>query len=121
MGCKQLLCCAAYMSQQSFLHHNIARCELAFFNIMKYFLYDFLYEKNNQNLFSVFKHLHLVQLTKKLTVVFNVSQQAKPWWTLKTVVHWHVVASQRKRLSWVQLAGHKGRIVSYHDKFNYKV
>ncbi|XP_060790035.1 inositol-trisphosphate 3-kinase A isoform X1 [Neoarius graeffei] len=35
-------------------------------------------------------------------------EQAKPWWTLKTVVHWHVVASQRKRLSWVQLAGHKG-------------
>ncbi|KAM9466155.1 inositol-trisphosphate 3-kinase A isoform 2-T2 [Clarias gariepinus] len=34
--------------------------------------------------------------------------EAKPWWTLKTVVHWHVVASQRKRLSWVQLAGHKG-------------
>ncbi|KAK3563347.1 hypothetical protein QTP86_021825 [Hemibagrus guttatus] len=35
-------------------------------------------------------------------------EQVKPWWTLKTVVHWQVVASQRKRLSWVQLAGHKG-------------
>ncbi|XP_072545804.1 inositol-trisphosphate 3-kinase A [Salminus brasiliensis] len=34
--------------------------------------------------------------------------EAKPWWKLKTVVHWPLVASQRKRLSWVQLAGHKG-------------
>ncbi|XP_058255663.1 inositol-trisphosphate 3-kinase A isoform X2 [Hemibagrus wyckioides] len=34
--------------------------------------------------------------------------EVKPWWMLKTVVHWQVVASQRKRLSWVQLAGHKG-------------
>ncbi|XP_066529939.1 inositol-trisphosphate 3-kinase A [Hoplias malabaricus] len=34
--------------------------------------------------------------------------EAKPWWKLKTVVHWPFVTSQRKRLSWVQLAGHKG-------------
>ncbi|XP_036397377.1 inositol-trisphosphate 3-kinase A isoform X2 [Megalops cyprinoides] len=32
----------------------------------------------------------------------------RPWWKLKTIVHWPFVASQRKRLSWVQLAGHKG-------------
>ncbi|KAJ8291130.1 hypothetical protein GJAV_G00021720 [Gymnothorax javanicus] len=33
---------------------------------------------------------------------------ARPWWKLKTVVHWPFVNAQRKRLSWVQLAGHKG-------------
>ncbi|KAJ8399490.1 hypothetical protein AAFF_G00412020 [Aldrovandia affinis] len=32
----------------------------------------------------------------------------RPWWKLKTIVHWPFVASQRRRLSWVQLAGHKG-------------
>lgn len=31
-----------------------------------------------------------------------------PWWKLKTIVHWSFSASQRKRLNWVQLAGHKG-------------
>uniref|UniRef100_A0A8B9RE63 Kinase n=1 Tax=Astyanax mexicanus TaxID=7994 RepID=A0A8B9RE63_ASTMX len=36
------------------------------------------------------------------------SGEAKAWWKLKTVVHWPLVASHRKRLSWVQLAGHKG-------------
>ncbi|KAL7873403.1 hypothetical protein AOLI_G00124740 [Acnodon oligacanthus] len=38
----------------------------------------------------------------------DAGEQAKPWWKLKTVVYWPLVASQRKRLSWVQLAGHKG-------------
>ncbi|XP_071760343.1 inositol-trisphosphate 3-kinase A isoform X2 [Centroberyx gerrardi] len=33
---------------------------------------------------------------------------SKPWWKLKTIVHWPFVASQRRRLNWVQLAGHKG-------------
>ncbi|KAJ8353584.1 hypothetical protein SKAU_G00211510 [Synaphobranchus kaupii] len=32
----------------------------------------------------------------------------RPWWKLKTIVHWPFVSSQRRRLSWVQLAGHKG-------------
>ncbi|XP_062863667.1 inositol-trisphosphate 3-kinase A [Trichomycterus rosablanca] len=36
------------------------------------------------------------------------STEVRPWSKLKTVVQWHVVTSQRKRLSWVQLAGHKG-------------
>lgn len=36
------------------------------------------------------------------------STEVKPWWKVKTVVHWQVLASQKKRLSWVQLAGHKG-------------
>ncbi|XP_064810117.1 inositol-trisphosphate 3-kinase A-like [Oncorhynchus masou masou] len=32
-----------------------------------------------------------------------------PWWTLKNiVVNWPFVGSQRRNLSWVQLAGHKG-------------
>ncbi|CAL8295949.1 unnamed protein product [Arctogadus glacialis] len=35
-------------------------------------------------------------------------EHTKSWWKLKTVVHWPCVASQRKRLNWVQLAGHKG-------------
>ncbi|KAK1793504.1 hypothetical protein P4O66_011873 [Electrophorus voltai] len=38
----------------------------------------------------------------------DAGEQARPWWKLKTVVHWPFVASQRRRLSWVQLAGHKG-------------
>ncbi|XP_064193044.1 inositol-trisphosphate 3-kinase A [Anguilla rostrata] len=32
----------------------------------------------------------------------------RPWWKLKTFVNWPFVPSQRRRLSWVQLAGHKG-------------
>ncbi|CAL8286941.1 unnamed protein product [Lota lota] len=36
------------------------------------------------------------------------SSETKAWWKLKTVVNWPFVASQRKRLNWVQLAGHKG-------------
>ncbi|XP_006786281.1 inositol-trisphosphate 3-kinase A [Neolamprologus brichardi] len=31
-----------------------------------------------------------------------------PWWKLKTFVHWPFSVSQRKRINWVQLAGHKG-------------
>ncbi|XP_028250954.1 inositol-trisphosphate 3-kinase A isoform X2 [Parambassis ranga] len=34
--------------------------------------------------------------------------QEKPWWKLKTIVHWPFSATQRRKLSWVQLAGHKG-------------
>lgn len=32
----------------------------------------------------------------------------KPWWKLKTIVHWPFSPTQRKKLNWVQLAGHKG-------------
>lgn len=39
---------------------------------------------------------------------FNVFQQSNAWWKLKTIVHCPLVATQRRRLSWVQLAGHKG-------------
>lgn len=39
---------------------------------------------------------------------FNVFQQSNAWWKLKTIVHCPLVASQRRRLPWVQLAGHKG-------------
>ncbi|XP_068608200.1 inositol-trisphosphate 3-kinase A [Brachionichthys hirsutus] len=31
-----------------------------------------------------------------------------PWWKLKTMVQWPFSATQRKKVSWVQLAGHKG-------------
>ncbi|XP_019940211.2 inositol-trisphosphate 3-kinase A [Paralichthys olivaceus] len=34
--------------------------------------------------------------------------ESKPWWKLKTIVHWPFSASQRRKLNWVQLAGHKG-------------
>ncbi|XP_018582778.2 inositol-trisphosphate 3-kinase A isoform X1 [Scleropages formosus] len=34
--------------------------------------------------------------------------QHKPWSKIKNIVHWPFVVSQRKRLSWIQLAGHKG-------------
>ncbi|XP_023147257.1 inositol-trisphosphate 3-kinase A [Amphiprion ocellaris] len=34
--------------------------------------------------------------------------ESKPWWKLKTIVHWPFSATQRRRLNWVQLAGHKG-------------
>ncbi|KAK7153149.1 hypothetical protein R3I93_011145 [Phoxinus phoxinus] len=35
-------------------------------------------------------------------------EQSNAWWKLKTIVHCPLVATQRRRLSWVQLAGHKG-------------
>ncbi|CAG5866465.1 unnamed protein product [Menidia menidia] len=35
-------------------------------------------------------------------------EQIKPWWKLKTYVRWPLTATQRRKLSWVQLAGHKG-------------
>ncbi|TRY55397.1 hypothetical protein DNTS_034415 [Danionella cerebrum] len=35
-------------------------------------------------------------------------EQTNAWWKLKTIVNCPLVASQRRRLSWVQLAGHKG-------------
>ncbi|CAJ1073549.1 inositol-trisphosphate 3-kinase A [Xyrichtys novacula] len=36
------------------------------------------------------------------------SGESKPWWKLKTIVHWPFSATQRRKLNWVQLAGHKG-------------
>lgn len=36
--------------------------------------------------------------------------QTKPWWKLKTIVHWPFSAAQRRKLNWVQLAGHKGKV-----------
>ncbi|KAL0969303.1 hypothetical protein UPYG_G00225280 [Umbra pygmaea] len=38
----------------------------------------------------------------------DTGEQSKPWWKLKTIITWPFVASQRRSLSWVQLAGHKG-------------
>ncbi|XP_059375103.1 inositol-trisphosphate 3-kinase A-like [Carassius carassius] len=35
-------------------------------------------------------------------------EQSNAWWKLKTIVSCPLVNSQRRRLSWVQLAGHKG-------------
>ncbi|MBN3298800.1 IP3KA kinase, partial [Amia calva] len=40
--------------------------------------------------------------------IVRVLHAQRPWWKIKTIVHWPFVASQRKRLSWIQLAGHKG-------------
>lgn len=40
---------------------------------------------------------------------FNVFQQSNAWWKLKTIVNCPLLTSQRRRLSWVQLAGHKGK------------
>ncbi|XP_067336844.1 inositol-trisphosphate 3-kinase A isoform X2 [Channa argus] len=34
--------------------------------------------------------------------------ESKPWWKIKTIVHWPFSATQRRKLNWVQLAGHKG-------------
>ncbi|XP_071354143.1 inositol-trisphosphate 3-kinase A [Trachinotus anak] len=34
--------------------------------------------------------------------------ESKPWWKLKTIVQWPFRATQRRKLNWVQLAGHKG-------------
>ncbi|XP_037343051.2 inositol-trisphosphate 3-kinase A [Pungitius pungitius] len=36
------------------------------------------------------------------------SGESKPWWKLKAIVHWPFSVTQRRKLSWVQLAGHKG-------------
>ncbi|XP_016382396.1 inositol-trisphosphate 3-kinase A-like [Sinocyclocheilus rhinocerous] len=35
-------------------------------------------------------------------------EQSNAWWKLKTIVNCPLLTSQRRRLSWVQLAGHKG-------------
>ncbi|XP_037098349.1 inositol-trisphosphate 3-kinase A [Syngnathus acus] len=34
--------------------------------------------------------------------------ESKPWWKLKTIVQWPFSAAHRRKLNWVQLAGHKG-------------
>lgn len=34
--------------------------------------------------------------------------ESKPWWKLKTIVNWPFSVTQRRKLNWVQLAGHKG-------------
>ncbi|XP_037550438.1 inositol-trisphosphate 3-kinase A [Nematolebias whitei] len=34
--------------------------------------------------------------------------ESKPWWKLKTYVRWPLNAAHRRKLNWVQLAGHKG-------------
>ncbi|KAG7509635.1 inositol-trisphosphate 3-kinase A [Solea senegalensis] len=34
--------------------------------------------------------------------------ESKPWWKLKTIVHWPFSATPRRKVNWVQLAGHKG-------------
>ncbi|XP_041711349.1 inositol-trisphosphate 3-kinase A-like isoform X1 [Coregonus clupeaformis] len=38
----------------------------------------------------------------------DTGEQSKPWWKIETIVNWPFVGSQRRNLSWVQLAGHKG-------------
>ncbi|XP_012682232.1 inositol-trisphosphate 3-kinase A [Clupea harengus] len=43
-----------------------------------------------------------------LEQLVDTGEHTKPWWKLKTIVHLPFFVSQRKRLSWVQLAGHKG-------------
>ncbi|XP_028994719.1 inositol-trisphosphate 3-kinase A [Betta splendens] len=42
-----------------------------------------------------------------ITLEHLVDTESKPWWKLKTIVHWSFSA-QRRKLNWVQLAGHKG-------------
>ncbi|KAK9533710.1 hypothetical protein VZT92_008811 [Zoarces viviparus] len=34
--------------------------------------------------------------------------ESKAWWKLKTIVHWPFSVTQKRKLNWVQLAGHKG-------------
>lgn len=48
------------------------------------------------------------------TFVYFLAFQSKPWWKLKTIVHWPFSATQRRKLNWVQLAGHKGTTCSDH-------
>ncbi|XP_061650802.1 inositol-trisphosphate 3-kinase A [Phyllopteryx taeniolatus] len=38
--------------------------------------------------------------------------ETKTWWKLKTIVHWPFSTVQRRKLNWVQLAGHKGNFKS---------
>ncbi|CAN9502107.1 unnamed protein product [Ophioblennius macclurei] len=40
--------------------------------------------------------------------LLDPGDKTKPWWKLKTFVNWTFIASQRRKLNWVQLAGHKG-------------
>ncbi|XP_012720038.2 inositol-trisphosphate 3-kinase A [Fundulus heteroclitus] len=43
-----------------------------------------------------------------VTLDHLVNTERKPWRKLKTYIRWPFNASQKKKLSWVQLAGHKG-------------
>lgn len=45
----------------------------------------------------------------------DTGEQIRPWWKLKTIVQCSLITSQRKRLSWVQLAGHKGSFKAGDD------
>ncbi|XP_041703347.2 inositol-trisphosphate 3-kinase A [Coregonus clupeaformis] len=38
----------------------------------------------------------------------DTGEQSKSWWKIKAIVNWPFVSPQRRNLSWVQLAGHKG-------------
>ncbi|XP_003962734.1 inositol-trisphosphate 3-kinase A [Takifugu rubripes] len=38
----------------------------------------------------------------------DAGESKPPWWKLKTIVQWPFSASQRRKVNWVQLAGHKG-------------
>uniref|UniRef100_A0A8C6TXC4 Kinase n=1 Tax=Neogobius melanostomus TaxID=47308 RepID=A0A8C6TXC4_9GOBI len=41
--------------------------------------------------------------------------EIKPWWKLKTLVHWPFRGSPKRKVSWVQLAGHKGNFKSAQE------
>ncbi|XP_077477823.1 inositol-trisphosphate 3-kinase A [Stigmatopora argus] len=43
-----------------------------------------------------------------LEPLLDTGEQHKPWWKLKTMVQWPFSAIQKRKLNWVQLAGHKG-------------
>ncbi|MBN3285034.1 IP3KB kinase, partial [Polyodon spathula] len=44
----------------------------------------------------------------QLSLALGRAGLCRPWRKLKTIVHWPFIVSQRKRYSWIQLAGHKG-------------
>uniref|UniRef100_A0A3Q3X1J6 Kinase n=1 Tax=Mola mola TaxID=94237 RepID=A0A3Q3X1J6_MOLML len=43
-----------------------------------------------------------------LEQLVEAGESKPPWWKLKTIVQWPFSATQRRKLNWVQLAGHKG-------------
>nr|XP_061798029.1 inositol-trisphosphate 3-kinase A-like [Nerophis lumbriciformis] len=43
-----------------------------------------------------------------LEPLLDTGEQHKPWWKLKTMVQWPFSAIQKRKVNWVQLAGHQG-------------
>uniref|UniRef100_A0A8C5GJQ9 Kinase n=1 Tax=Gouania willdenowi TaxID=441366 RepID=A0A8C5GJQ9_GOUWI len=73
-----------------------------------YIMFDQIWFAKNKNPLVSFPSILIWNSWNCYHVFLYFLKQNKPWWKLKTIVQWPFSATQRRRLSWVQLAGHKG-------------